>query len=298
MDIFEKKDTSDSYEGQSGKKKSKFPVLPIAVGVGLLLVLSNDKFNFFSPPDGDAALAGALTPTEINNLLSNDNSPIAFTVPSGKQLTIEQRLSLLDQIGAKFSLEIDNIANNLATDAADVFNRLGLTLSGALPPGSVMTEKGLELYLTQLDNWSKVYGITAAVVGNEVTKIILGAQSTDVTSCTATTFVKDVTEESTSTQQTSASVTVTATAKNGFLGIFGKRKKSESVTTAQSISTRTDYRHVAYIPHCTNYEVDPVKYNALINTTVLGFKMQMASMKAIFAAAPDPFQFLTPSKNT
>lgn len=297
MDIFDKKDVSDPQDNYPGKRKRKFPVLPLAMGVGLLLLISNDTFNFFSPPDGDAVLGEALTPAEINNLLSNDDSPIAFTVPSGNQMTMEQRLSLLDKVANKFSKEIDAIATNLATDAADVFNRLGLTLSGALPPGSTMTERGLELYLLQLDNWSKVYGTTASVVANEVTKIILGAQSTDITSCTATTFVKDVTEESTSTQQTSASVTVTATAKNGFLGIFGKKKRSESVTTAESITTRTDYRHIAYIPHCTQYEVDPVKYDALIGTTVLGFKMHMASMKAIFAAAPDPFQFLTPSLN-
>lgn len=298
MDIFSKKDTSDPQDNYLDKRKGKFPVLPVAMGVGLLLLISNDTFSFFSPPDGDAVLDKALTPIEIENLLSNDSSPIAFTVPSGNEMTMEQRLSLLDQIAGKFSTEIDAIAINLATDAADVFNRLGLTLSGALPPGSIMTEKGLELYLLQLENWSKVYGITAGVVANEVTKIILGAQNADVTSCTATTFVKDVTEESTSVQQTSSSVTVTATAKNGFLGIFGKKKRSESVTTAESIATRTDYRHVAYIPHCTKYELDPVKYDALIGTTVLGFKMQMASMKAIFAAAPDPFQFLTPSLNS
>lgn len=288
---------TSSSSSEKGKKKKGFPILPIAAGVGVLLLLSNDKFNFFTPPDGNAVLQGALTPEEISNQLGSDSSPVAFTVPSGNQMSIEQRMSLVDKVGTKFNGVIDSIAASLATDAADIFNRLGLTLSGALPPGSVMTEKGLQLYLLQLENWSKIYGVTAGIVANEVTKIITGAQNTDVTSCTATTFVKDLTEESTSTQQSAASVTVVATAKNGFLGIFGKKKKAESVTTASSISTRTDFRRVSYIPHCTNYEVDPVKYDALMNTTVLGFKMQMAQLKVIFAAAPDPIKFLTPSKN-
>lgn len=285
-----------SYDDSPRPKKRGSIVIPIVIGVGALALLTNDPFKFFSAPDGDAAIKGALTPAEIDNALANDKSPIAFTIPSGNQMTPEQRIAMIDAVGNKFSTAIDAIASNLATDAADIFNRLGLTLSGALPPGSEMTEKGLDLYLKQLANWSGVYGTTAAIVASEVTKIILGAQAADVTSCTATTFVKDVTEESTQSQQTQASVVVTATAKNGFLGIFGKKKQSESTTMASSLSTRTDYRHVSYIPHCTSYEVDPVKYDALISTTVLGFKMQMASMKAIFAAAPDPMKFLSPKK--
>lgn len=273
----------------------------IVIGTGAVLlgaaILKKQAPGFWGDPglndDDYEQLENAQTNGSLGGLLANDTSPVIITV-SGSNLTYEERLNLVTGLGTKYQGIVDNIANNLATEAADVYGRIGLTLTGALPGGAQMTERGLELYLKILDIWSKNHGVVTTNVSTEVTKLWLGAASTDVTSCTQTTFVKDVTEESTLEQGRASSVTIETTAKAGFLGILGKKKNTTEVHLASSFENRTDKRKIVYTPHCTRAEVDPLKLEVLYNTTIMGVKLLYAQLRQSFGQCPDPLMFCKP----
>lgn len=267
----------------------------LAIGGAVALVaLASKNGDFWGTPglsdDDYKALETASTNGTIGSLLKGDTTPAYFTVPGG-DLSPAERAALVAALGNKYQLIIDSIADNLATSSVDIYNRIALTLTGALPAGKVLTERGAELYFKMLDIWSANHGTISGHVSNEVTKLWLGAAATDVTTCTATTFVKDITESSTLEQTRSSSVSISTTAKNGFLGIFGKKKSTDEVHLASSFEKRTDVRTIVYVPHCTQYEVDPNKLDVLYNTTIMGVKIQVAQLRQSFNSCPDPLLF-------
>jgi hypothetical protein len=286
--------TDYPYDDLEPKKKKRFPFVPVLLGVGALALLSGNA-GFWNTDanlsdDDYKNLAAAQQNGDISSLLKGDTSPNYFTVPNDT-LTYEQRSQLVANIATKYSAIVDKIADNLATESADIYSRIGLTLSGSLEGGKTMTERGMELYLKMLDIWTKSHATTAATVASEVTKLWLGAAVTDITTCTATTFVKDVTEESQVEQSRVSNVVVTTTAKNGFLGIVGRRKKTTEQHLSSSMEKRTDTRKIVFVPHCTSYEVDPNKEEVLYASTVMAVKILMAQWRASYAQCPDPIQF-------
>lgn len=285
----------DNNNTSVGKSISGKTILYVGGALGIIALMNRAGAGFWGSKelsDKDyEMLESAQQNGTIGDLLANDTSPVAFKV-TNNTLTYEQRLTLISDLGTKYQSITDKIAENLQTTASDIYGRIGLTLSGSLPEGATMSERGLELYFKMLDIWSKNHAGIAFGVASEVTKLWLGAAATDVTSCTSTTFVKDVTETSEAEQARSQSVVIKTTARNGFLGIVGRKKTTVETQLSSSMEKRTDTRKIVYVPHCTSVEVDPLKLEVLYNTTLMGVKLQMAQLIQSFNSCPDPLNFV------
>lgn len=285
----------DNNNTSVGKSISGKTILYVGGALGIIALMNRAGAGFWGSKelsDKDyEMLKSAQQNGTIGDLLANDTSPVAFKI-TNNTLTYEQRLSLISDLGTKYQSITDKIAENLQTTASDIYGRIGLTLSGSLPDGATMSERGLELYFKMLDIWSKNHAGIAFGVASEVTKLWLGAAATDVTSCTSTTFVKDVTETSEAEQARSQSVVIKTTARNGFLGIVGRKKTTVETQLSSSMEKRTDTRKIVYVPHCTSVEVDPLKLEVLYNTTLMGVKLQMAQLIQSFNSCPDPLNFV------
>lgn len=269
-------------------KKNIVPIAAIAAALLLLNSRSSHKnYDDISTDAKGKALQAAMNPQTIGKLLADDNSPYMFS-GSSSAIDPDKLLSILDNINQKYANRIQAIADQSSSGVEAVLNRLGATLEGNIPEGYAMSEKGLDLYFKALGIWLDVYTKLSSKSFEEFSKM---ADLGDVTSCVKNTYTKDVTEVADQQNDTWFANSVESSSFSIAWGILGKGGGSSSTTIAGSTIKRNEKRHITYIQHCEQQQVDPAKVEAALGSRTLVYSMILNSIRQWFKQAPDPLVF-------
>lgn len=229
-------------------------------------------------------------PDKVGELLAQDNSPVFFTVPSGGW-TAAERLAIVQSITTKYSAQIEKIALNM--DAKLDFITEGI-VSLLNYPDAAYSEKAIGLFLKMHEIWSQRVADTAESCASSIAAIAVeaGIASANATTCTKTTFVKNVTEDVSYTSSEYSKVTVSNKGKSVLFGAFGSKKSSKTVETWKT-ELRSEHREIVFIPHCTEWAIDPVKIETILASSTMGMQMVYSLLKSVIATAPNPKYFVS-----
>lgn len=244
--------------------------------------------NEFDEATIDSVLTGE---GSLGYALPNDESPAFFTVPQGAY-TDEQVIALVEKIGARHSEKVAALAAQLASDSAAVMDLSAVLLLGN-QNGGVITEAGIDLWFKALEKWTPIFvGVSSSVASGiaDVAAAQIAGINT-ATECVATTFVKKVAETSDQTDTNYYQVKIKNSSGRGFLGMNKKKSSSETRTSVRTL-TRQDVRVVEYIPHCTNWQLDPTQFAGIMEAGTLALESLYAMLSSSLAMAPRAEQFI------
>lgn len=231
------------------------------------------------------------SPDSIPQLLSNDITPNYFTVPSGGW-TEAERLALIERITSDYQVKIDAIAANFGAEPSFVTEGISVLLS---IPDAAFSEKAISLYLEMQRIWSQR---VASVCDSCMTAMAdlfaaSGEQINNATTCVATTFVANVDETSTYTSTEWSKVT---TKNGGSSALFGlwKSKKANKTIESWKQEVRKEERSVVWVPHCTNWQADPVRIAAILANNSYFITVAYGMLRNVINQAPKPSDFVRP----
>lgn len=229
------------------------------------------------------------SPDAIPQLLSNDVTPNYFTVPSGGW-TEAERLAIIERITADYQTKIDAISENFGAEPSFVTEGISVLLG---IPDATYSEKAIALYLEMQRIWSQR---VASVCDSCMTAMAdlfaaSGEQINNATTCVATTFVADVTENS---QYTSTQWTKVTTKNGGSSALFGlwKSKKARKTVETWKQEVRREERTVVWVPHCTSWQADPVRIAAILANNSYFVTVAFGMMRNVINQAPKPTDFV------
>lgn len=280
------------------KKKKNITMIIIIIGVGLAAFFLFKGSGWKQAPvaainEFDEGTIDSVLNEESNleYALPKDNSPAFFSVPQGSY-SDEQVIDLAAKIGDRHKASIDAMAKQLASDSALVMDVTAMTLLGSTK-GGVITEAGIDLWFKALEKWTPMFtGVSASVAGG-IAQVAAAEMDSinNATECVETTFVKKVTSDTTTTETSSYKVEVTNNSSKGFLGM-NKRSSSSEVRTAIKEIMRHDTSVVEYIPHCTNWQLDPTQMAAIMVAGELALVSLYGMLTAVLKMAPRAEQFV------
>lgn len=264
----------------------------ILIGAGVLLLLSGIGGNplpeeqILTPEDYDLL---ADDPDKITTLLGNDTSPVAFNVPAG-QWTEEERLAIVGQITNKYTDKITRIATALEAEVSTIGNGILLIIE---QEEGVVKETSIKLYLDMLGQWSERVSSAAESCANAIAKIAetTGIAIGQANTCTQTTFIKSVTEDVRYESESWQKVKISNKGSAGIFGLFRSGKSGKTIEDFKK-EVRTDHREIIYVPHCTNWQIDPAKIEALLGNSTLAMTTVYSVLRAVIKTIPDPKYFV------
>lgn len=301
MDVAQYQTEELDQNGQPKKKGMSGKTIAIIVIVGVvgILVVKRLLGNAFTDaPDAAITPYDEGTIEEVLNapqdggyLLPVDTTPTTFTI-SSQTYTDTQVVSMANALHDRYAAIAEVIANSLLSDAQAVFETVIILFTSDGTTGNV-TQGALDLYFQVLEVWAKRFDAASLAVAEGVARVaeaqIAGINA--AVECTETIFVKDVVEESTTDETTVYMVEVNNTSGRGFLGMNKKKASSETRTAIKNF-TRTDVRHISYIPHCIDWQVDITQLSAILAAGSLSMQMQYGILKTVLAMAPQPKNFI------
>lgn len=266
-------------------------VVAIGAGViGLSLLTNRLKSTTISNSDRtqlEGVLDGEIKPKTV---LSNDTSPLAFTIPSSG-LTAPQRAQLIQVITSKYSSQAEVIAGHMSASVSSVFAGISALIEAT--PGS-FSIASTELYFKCLEVWAARLDSAVASVTMGVAKIISDANANPTyKECTSYTFIKEIYESSTVTETNTFTTNFSNKKKTAVFGLFGAKSADSSYTAVKSLVTDSN-RVIKFIPLCTDWDVDPNLLEASLASQQIGIVAQYAILKAIINTAPNPIDFTRP----
>lgn len=292
---------SDVTTTDVGKKKPNYKMI-IIIGAIFIVVLAvykrivnsgwQDAPDAAITPYDEATIDGVLnSEDQLAYALPADDSPAFFNVNSAT-MTDEQIAEFVGKVGDRHSEKIAAIAASIQSDAASVMDLSAVLLLQNGGTG-VITTAGIDLWFSALEKWTPMFvGMSEAVASGIAD--VAAAQIEGInnaTECVGTTFVKKVTETSDTSDTTYYKVEVGNRSSRGFLGMNKKKSSSETRTSIRTL-VRNDTRTIEYIPHCTNWQLDPSRFAGIMEAGSLALESLYGMLKTVLAMAPRAEQFI------
>lgn len=265
----------------------------VFAAVALVILVRRRNGSSVKPVDNqEELLANALENDDYENLLGDDTSPDYIIIPAdGNTMSVADRAAMISKIYADSKVEVDKIAAALAVSSADAMDLIAQTMLKSMEARDKLSEDGCAMYLKLVAVWTTLFATISVGASNAIGQALIGIGETlnNATQCVQTVLVKDITTESTATQQKYSTVTAEMTSWSAVFGLV-KGDSATNSTVTGSITTRTDTRKVAYVPHCLSWAVDPLKVQAILAAQTLTIAAIFGQLQAVIAMCPNPYR--------
>lgn len=284
-----------------GKKKPNYKMI-IIIGAIFIVVLAvykrivnsgwKDAPDAAITPYDEATIDGVLnSEDQLAYALPADDSPAFFNVNSAT-MTDEQIAEFVAKIGDRHSEKITAIAASIQSDAASVMDLSAVLLLQNGSAGTITTA-GIDLWFAALEKWTPMFVGMSDAVASGIAEVAAAQIEgiNNATECVGTTFVKKVTETSDTSSTEYYKVEVGNKSGRGFLGTNKKKSSSETRTSIRTL-VRNDTRAIEYVPHCTNWQLDPSRFAGIMEAGSLALESLYGMLKTVLVMAPRAEQFI------
>lgn len=206
-----------------------------------------------------------------------DDGNAFFTVKADKP-SREETLRILESASDRYEAATNRLVAAMGVPK-NAIEDYWLALVDSLPYGSVLFNATYDAYMLAVDKWGERYVNVSKAVNEMLASVLTAALSIDTTTCTATTFVKDV-------KVKTSAVNECKVKQGNVLGFVASWSEETNTKVVNSETT------ISWTPNCTEWSVDPVLVIQTLEINKQAVQAAYGQIKTVIGQCPSIYQFV------